>query len=419
MPTICLQGVGVHSGLPVQAIVSLCSMNPKNHKSSADSEPLFPCQCGAIVYVPLSSPTTPSSLPSPSPSSLSPSSLSASSQAPTQKYQALCISPSLLAANSNPNPNPNPNPYSNFSLSPNPPFVAQSHEASQGVPCVAHVQLQSNNNTTLQWDGGCLHTPEHFLAACAYFGGGTYSFAVHLSTNEFPILDGSALPWYRAMQQLIAGANIPQPPRNNISNSSASSTSTNSPNSSTSTNSFTTATPASSIIPPSGAFSSSFSPAFSFTNRPFVCSITQGNSHISVAPAPYLQITLKLNQKGIQQEATVHLNKQQHWESLLQARTFIEQNDFEQATKAGLLQGATAGCGILYQACQNQINVVQGAPLRFSNEFALHKILDLVGDLALLGIPLPAWQIEVCNGGHWLNHILIKRFIHEYIGRIR
>ena len=44
-----------------------------------------------------------------------------------------------------------------------------------------------------------------------------------------------------------------------------------------------------------------------------------------------------------------------------------------------------------------------------------HKILDLLGDLALIGLALPRLRLEIRNGGHALNHLLLEQLLHERI----
>ena len=49
---------------------------------------------------------------------------------------------------------------------------------------------------------------------------------------------------------------------------------------------------------------------------------------------------------------------------------------------------------------------------RMENEAVRHKILDLLGDLALLGFKLPRLRLCIRNGGHALNHLLLERLQH-------
>ena len=49
-------------------------------------------------------------------------------------------------------------------------------------------------------------------------------------------------------------------------------------------------------------------------------------------------------------------------------------------------------------------------PLRFPNEFGRHKALDLIGDLALVGLPLLG-RVEASKAGHSLHTQLVSRLL--------
>jgi UDP-3-O-acyl-N-acetylglucosamine deacetylase len=51
-------------------------------------------------------------------------------------------------------------------------------------------------------------------------------------------------------------------------------------------------------------------------------------------------------------------------------------------------------------------------PLRFTDEPARHKLLDLIGDLALLGAPLQA-RVMASKSGHALTHALCREIVAE------
>lgn len=91
------------------------------------------------------------------------------------------------------------------------------------------------------------------------------------------------------------------------------------------------------------------------------------------------------------------------------ARTFGFVEEIEELRRAGL------GCGGSLQNCLVVFHDGYSAPLRFENELVRHKVLDLLGDLALLGVELIA-QIEVCMGGHDL-HLQLMRHIWERVMR--
>ncbi len=61
----------------------------------------------------------------------------------------------------------------------------------------------------------------------------------------------------------------------------------------------------------------------------------------------------------------------------------------------------------------NAFPLLHPAAMRFPHEPARHKILDLLGDLALNGLALPKLRLEIRNGGHALNHLLLERLHHE------
>ena len=71
-------------------------------------------------------------------------------------------------------------------------------------------------------------------------------------------------------------------------------------------------------------------------------------------------------------------------------------------------------CGLAKgSSLSNTVVVSRGGTLnqlRFSNEFVRHKILDLIGDLALLGVFIVG-KIEVFMGGHGLHCAALKEFL--------
>jgi UDP-3-O-[3-hydroxymyristoyl] N-acetylglucosamine deacetylase len=53
---------------------------------------------------------------------------------------------------------------------------------------------------------------------------------------------------------------------------------------------------------------------------------------------------------------------------------------------------------------------VMNGPLRYADEFGRHKALDLIGDLALVGLPLLA-RVEAYKAGHALHTQLVSRLL--------
>jgi UDP-3-O-acyl-N-acetylglucosamine deacetylase len=94
------------------------------------------------------------------------------------------------------------------------------------------------------------------------------------------------------------------------------------------------------------------------------------------------------------------------------ARTFIHQVELERARAAGLLAGVDESCGLLLDSATP--NAECCSKFRIANEPAMHKILDLIGDLSFICPALPRVRIEITNGGH-LSHRQIMEKIIPYV----
>jgi len=92
---------------------------------------------------------------------------------------------------------------------------------------------------------------------------------------------------------------------------------------------------------------------------------------------------------------------------LAPARTFSLVSDVEMLKSRGLIKGGSLKNSIVV----GDDGILNEEPLRFSDEFVRHKILDLIGDLALLGAPLRGHIIAV-KSGHASNIQLVRK-LHE------
>lgn len=90
---------------------------------------------------------------------------------------------------------------------------------------------------------------------------------------------------------------------------------------------------------------------------------------------------------------------------LARARTFCFERDIEPLRSMGLIRG-----GSLENAIVLTNEGVMNGPLRFPDEFGRHKALDLIGDLALVGLPLLA-RVEAHKAGHALHTQLVSRLL--------
>ena len=95
----------------------------------------------------------------------------------------------------------------------------------------------------------------------------------------------------------------------------------------------------------------------------------------------------------------IDLNPKSFVKMIAPARTFGFKDQFQELSELGLIKGGSLGNALV---CDGDEWV--NPPLRFDNEPIRHKILDLIGDLALVG--LPKAQILVYKGSHSLNALL-------------
>jgi UDP-3-O-[3-hydroxymyristoyl] N-acetylglucosamine deacetylase len=106
-----------------------------------------------------------------------------------------------------------------------------------------------------------------------------------------------------------------------------------------------------------------------------------------------------------QQEVEMVVSPETFRHLLARARTFCFERDIEPLRSMGLIRG-----GSLENAIVLTNDGVMNGPLRFPDEFGRHKALDLIGDLALAGLPLLA-RVEAHKAGHALHTQLVSRLL--------
>ncbi len=89
------------------------------------------------------------------------------------------------------------------------------------------------------------------------------------------------------------------------------------------------------------------------------------------------------------------------------ARTFGFREDEPMLRNMGLIRGASDACAILIGG-----GAVQNGPLRFHDEFVRHKVLDLIGDLALAGRRLQG-RVVAERAGHAMHTALVSRLMKD------
>ncbi|MCP2728494.1 UDP-3-O-acyl-N-acetylglucosamine deacetylase [Limnofasciculus baicalensis] len=182
-----------------------------------------------------------------------------------------------------------------------------------------------------------VRTVEHLLAALA--GSGVDDARIEIDGSEVPLLDGSALNWVEAIAQVGIVRSKEEGER------------------------------------------FEFSPLHPCVKEPIW--IYQGDAFVAAIPAPTLRFTY-----GIDFDVPAIGNQWYSWtpsqesfaSSIAPARTFGLLHQIEGLRSRGLIKGGSLDNALVCDR-QGWLN----PPLRFSNEPVRHKLLDLVGDLSLLG----------------------------------
>jgi len=204
--------------------------------------------------------------------------------------------------------------------------------------------------TAIKLGGRNLYTIEHLLASLA--GCGLSYIHIEVEGKEIPLLDGSAIQWVRDFEEV----GIKKAPR------------------------------------PDNFFRE--------INKSII--LNKEDSVIAVTPSEKITIisTISFSYKAIgNQTFVIDLNPKSFVEMIAPARTFGFKDQFQELSELGLIKG-----GNLENALVCDGDKWVNPPLRFDNEPIRHKILDLIGDLALVG--LPKAQILVYKGSHSLNALL-------------
>jgi UDP-3-O-[3-hydroxymyristoyl] N-acetylglucosamine deacetylase len=139
-------------------------------------------------------------------------------------------------------------------------------------------------------------------------------------------------------------------------------------------------------------------------------SIRQADKIILALPSNELQVTYAIDfaHPAIGYQAvTMHPTRQTFAAAIAPARTFCLLRDVAMMRAAGLALGGSLENALVI----GEDGALNGA-LRFPDEFVRHKVLDLIGDLTLLGMPLRAHVIAF-KGGHRMHAALVGRILSE------
>ena len=138
--------------------------------------------------------------------------------------------------------------------------------------------------------------------------------------------------------------------------------------------------------------------------------IRVGDEHrwIQILPAAEFRISYTLDHEhpavGVQVASFVPTERV-FVEELAPARTYGFLKDLELLRQQGLALGGSLDNAVVV----GQERILNGA-LRFQDEFVRHKILDVIGDLTLVGRPVLG-HVVARNAGHALNHLLVRELV--------
>ena len=233
----------------------------------------------------------------------------------------------------------------------------RSDLGGQEVPAtVSHVG-GINHATGLSRDTVRVDTVEHLLAA--FMSLGVDNAVVELNSPEVPIMDGSAAPFIYLIQE--AGIKALQAPRQYLK-----------------------------------------------VLRPI--SVSRGNKRIALYPSDHCKVTYSIafDHPMLRHQArTIRLTEESFVEEIAPARTFGFLEEVEMMRQQGLALGGSLENAIVI----GDTGVLNNA-LRFDDEFVRHKILDVIGDMALLGHPLIG-HLVAHRGGHALHAEFAARVLEE------
>jgi UDP-3-O-[3-hydroxymyristoyl] N-acetylglucosamine deacetylase len=214
-----------------------------------------------------------------------------------------------------------------------------------------------NHATGLSRDAVRVDTVEHLLAAFVSLG--VDNVIVELNSPEVPIMDGSAAPFIYLIQE--AGLKQLTAPRRYMK-----------------------------IIRP--------------------ISLSRGDKRIALYPSDHFKITYSIafdHPLLRHQSRTVRLTEESFVDEIAPARTFGFLEDVEMMRQQGLALGGSLENAIVI----GDTGVLNNA-LRFDDEFVRHKILDVIGDMALVGHPIIG-HLVAHRGGHALHTEFAARVLDE------
>jgi UDP-3-O-[3-hydroxymyristoyl] N-acetylglucosamine deacetylase len=137
--------------------------------------------------------------------------------------------------------------------------------------------------------------------------------------------------------------------------------------------------------------------------------VREGNKFIGVYPGEGYRISYAIDFPAPigQQSTCVDLAAETYGTEIAPARTFGYKADEQRLRDMGLIRGASLNNAIILGA-----NGPENGPLRFNDEYVRHKVLDLIGDLALAGRRIEG-HVVAERAGHAMHTAFVARLIKD------
>jgi UDP-3-O-[3-hydroxymyristoyl] N-acetylglucosamine deacetylase len=224
------------------------------------------------------------------------------------------------------------------------------------IPAIGRYVAKVSYATSLMRQGVLISTTEHLLSAL--IGMGVDNVIVELDNLELPILDGSALPYVEAFR--TAGIRAQRRRRETVR-----------------------------VLHP--------------------IEVREGDKFIGVYPGSGYSIEYAIDFPAPvgHQKASVDLAAETYGTEIAPARTFGYKANEKQMRDMGLIRGAGPE-NIIILGPKGPEN----GPLRFSDEYVRHKVLDLIGDLALAGRRIEG-HVVAERAGHAMHTALVSRLLKD------
>jgi len=224
------------------------------------------------------------------------------------------------------------------------------------IPATGRNVAKVSYATSLMRQGVLISTTEHLLSAL--IGMGVDNVIVELDNLELPILDGSALPYVEAF--LNTGIRTQRRRRETIR-----------------------------VLRP--------------------VEVREGNKFIGVYPGSGYSIQYAIDFPAPigRQTSSIDLAAETYGTFIAPARTFGYKADEQRLRDMGLIRGASPECTIVLGP-----RGPENGPLRFVDEYVRHKVLDLIGDLALAGKRIEG-HVVAERAGHAMHTALVSRLIKD------